>query len=114
MQTMAMALSLLPGGRERLLKLREMPRGERREEHDDFLRRHGLKENWYLQTLPMGDMVILYLEAEDIGRLFATVAATTHPYNHWHFDRAKEIHGVDFREPPAGPLPEVLFEGTLL
>jgi hypothetical protein len=114
MQTLAIALPLVPGGRERLLQLREIARGERREEHDDFFRRHVFKENWYLQSTPNGDMVILYLETDDIGRLFGSIAATTHPYDHWHLDRAVEIHGVDFRKPPGGPLPEVLFEGTLL
>lgn len=109
-QNLAIVLPFREGGAERLRALAKAVKGSKYAAHQDFLRRHRFRENWYIQSTPMGEWVILYLEAENLERLFFEAQTTTHPYNDWHFDEAEAIHGVDFRKPPAGPMPEVLYE----
>ncbi len=109
-RNVAIALPLREGGVERLRALAQAVTGEKYDDHQDFMRRHHFRENWYIQPTPVGDWVLLYLETDNLGRLFSECQGTDHPYDHWHFDEAVAIHGVDFRRPPAGAMPEVLYE----
>lgn len=109
-QNLAILLPFRAGGAERLRALANAVTGAKYNEHQDFMRRHNFRENWYIQPTPAGEYLILYLETDDLGRLFGECQTTVHPYDHWHFDEAVAIHGVDFRQPPAGPLPSVLYE----
>jgi hypothetical protein len=68
-------------------------------------------ERVYLQATPMGNIVIAYVEAE---RSFAEVtqALTTSDLeiDRKFIEMVAEIHGVDVRQPPAGPPPETIGE----
>jgi hypothetical protein len=112
MATLGMVLPINPGQTDNFLKLAETVKGPRRDEYQDFLRRRDFKENWYLQQTPFGDVIVLYLETADIGRMLESVRDTQHPFEVWFFQQATAIHGVDFTKPPTGPLPEVILVNT--
>jgi hypothetical protein len=66
-------------------------------------------ERWFLQQTPQGDLFVLVLEG-DPSRALSALAGSQVPFDVWFKDRAKEIHGVDFDQPPPG-MPEAVFEG---
>lgn len=66
-------------------------------------------ERAYLQKTPMGDFVVAYLEASgDFGPTMAAMVSSDHPVDRKFVDLVREIHGIDLRQPPAGPPPETL------
>lgn len=66
-------------------------------------------ERAYLQKTPMGDFVVAYLEASgEFGPTMAAMVSSDHPVDRTFVDLVREIHGIDLRQPPAGPPPETL------
>jgi hypothetical protein len=58
---------------------------------------------WH-QTTPEGALAVVYLEAEDIGQVFAGIASASDPFLDWWRSRIMAIHGLDLTEPlPAPP-----------
>jgi hypothetical protein len=53
---------------------------------------------------------IVYLQGEDPARSIATLAALDHPFDRWFKQEVKRLHGIDFNQPPASPLREVVYE----
>ena len=66
------------------------------------------KEAWFLQQSPQGSMLIVYIEANDVGKVFTGFAQSRDPFDVWFKDQVKAISGVDLNQ-PAGPPPELLF-----
>jgi hypothetical protein len=111
MASLAFMVPLLPGGAERLARLRDELHGPRAAESADFYRRMRLTaERWYVQPTPQGDIVIVYLEGEDFAHTFGALAASREPFDVWFKGQAKAIHGVDFNQPPHGPLPSLVYD----
>jgi hypothetical protein len=66
-------------------------------------------ERVYLQKTPMGNIVIAYVEgAKDFGSTVGAYLSSDLPIDGKFVDLIKQIHGVDLRQPPAGPPPETL------
>jgi len=113
MATVAFVAPVLPGGAEALRDLAAAVTGPRRAEHEAFHRRAGIsRENWYLQQTPQGEMTIVYLESGDLPGAFQTLANSDHPYDRWFKEQAKSVHGIDFNQPPPGPLPEAIYDSN--
>ena len=111
MAQLAIAIPTIPGGGDALRRLAEECSGPRKDEFQDFHERVGLeREAWYLQQTPQGELFILVLEGDPLGAL-GTLAASDHEFDQWFLDRAKEVHGMDLRQPLPGPPPEQVFEG---
>jgi hypothetical protein len=109
MPSIAVAFPLLPGKAEEARRFGEETEG-RLSEYGDSCRRIGeTRESWYPQTSPEGDMVILYMEAEDPARAFREFAASNAPVDVWAKERVQALTGMDMNQPP-GPLPEHIFE----
>ena len=107
MQSIAFALPVLPGKAEALKNLATEIDGPRRGEMEDLLKSTGATiENWYFQATPQGDMVIIYLEGEDIGRAFQAFIALSDPFARWYKEQLLAIHGIDFNQPLPGPIAE--------
>ena len=53
-----------------------------------------MQERAFLQTTPMGDLVILTLEGEDPERSFREIMSRTDPFTVWFLARVKAIHGL--------------------
>jgi hypothetical protein len=72
-------------------------------------RRLGIaKEVWALQAAPPGDLFVVYIESDDVGRAFHRFAASQDPFDRWFKTQLAALTGVDLNTPPPGPLSEVL------
>jgi hypothetical protein len=84
---------------------------DRRDEFEASERRVGItKEEWALQQTPMGSMVVVRFEADDVAGAFADLAQSNEAFDVWFKQRVKEVSGVDLGEPMPGPLPEIIFD----
>jgi hypothetical protein len=103
-QTLAVALPLLPGKTEDYLRFVEEVKEPRQSDMEGFHRRVGLVvENWYLEHTPQGDMVVVYIEG-DVPRAFQVFAESKHAFDDWLKKVWLETEGVDFNQPlPAVP-----------
>ena len=110
MPLMAVAFPILPGKTAEWRTWMEELNGPRREEFDDSRRQAGVHERTFLQSTPMGDMVIVTLEGDDPGRAFAQMLGATDAFSTWFAARASEIHGVDLTTPQTGSLPELVVD----
>lgn len=85
--------------------------GPHRSEYEASRKRLGVtREVAYLQQTPQGDMAVVYIEAQDIPRVFEGFGMSREPFDVWVREQAKEIHGVDLAQPLPGPLPEALVD----
>jgi len=70
--------------------------------------RAGVRERAFLQSTPMGELVILTLEGDDPGRSFGQMMSATDAFTLWFIERVKAIHGVDLAMPMRSPSDLVL------
>lgn len=114
MASLAYMAPLLPAGAERLQELAAALAGPRLAESAAFHRRLGISaEHWYLQVTPQGDVVIVYLEANDLSRAFQALARSEAPFDVWFKTQARAAHGIDFNQPPRTPLPVQLYRWVM-
>ena len=104
------AMPLVPGQAETVRRMREEALGPRRSEYEESRRRLGISEEraWIQSTL-MGEMVLVYLEAEDPQRALRGMAESQEPFDVWFRQYIQEAHGVDIAREQAPP-PEPVFE----
>ena len=98
MQAVALVLPLLPGkaeaDREAMLSCW---RGERQEDFRSSRNRHGIdREAVWIQQTPGGDVVVLYVESDDVEAAFKSVATSDEPFDRWFREHVGNVHGVDF------------------
>lgn len=106
MGTFAMAAPLLPGKTDAWRKWIAEMEGPRAAEFADFNARRGLTRHAaWLQQTPMGDIVAVFIEGPGAEAFMATVAASDDEFDVWFRDNVREVHGLDFSNPP--PLPEL-------
>jgi Family of unknown function (DUF6176) len=110
MPMMAVAFPILPGKTAEWRTWMEELNGSRSEEFIDSRRRAGVHERTFLQSTPMGDLVIVTLEGDDPGRAFGKMMSADDAFTKWFAERAKEIHGVDLTERPTGSLSELVVD----
>jgi hypothetical protein len=68
-------------------------------------------ERAYLQPTPMGSMVIAYAETErSFGDWMEALLASDLEIDRQFIAMVADLHGVDLRQPPAGPPPETIGE----
>jgi hypothetical protein len=85
--------------------------GPRRAEHAASRARLGqTRELVWLQQTEQGPVAVVYLEAEDIGRLFAGLAMSDDPFDVWWRRQIQEIHGLDLSQPMPGPPNELILD----
>jgi hypothetical protein len=109
-QSIAFAVPLLAGKLEAdRAAMTSCAEGERQREHRDSRRHLGIRrEALWIQRAPDGDLVVVYLEADDLARAFAGLAASDEPFDRWFRDHVRDVHGIDLA---AGvPLPEPLID----
>jgi hypothetical protein len=64
----------------------------------------------FLQQTPQVDLVLTTLEGADPARAFQQMWAGNDAFTEWFVQQVKDIHGIDLREPPPGPLPELVLD----
>lgn len=101
---------ILPGATKRWQEMAAEVNGPRRAEHDAFHARVGVTEDWYYQQTPVGDIKIIYLEGEDLAAAVGGLARSQHPHDLWFKAELLAADGIDWSQPPSGPLPELVFD----
>jgi len=106
----AAAFPILPGKEEQWEKFAGELKGAR---HEDFKKSRAdlhVHERSFLQHTPHGSLVVVTLEGEDPMGAFASFAKSDDEFTAWFRQQVMEIHGFDLREPPPGPMPEMLLD----
>ena len=80
--------------------------GPRRAAFDAFHERAGITEDWYLERTPDGDFALVHLSSPDLGKAVGHLASSTDEIEQWFKAQLLASQGIDWNEPPAGPLPE--------
>ena len=107
MASLAAALPILPGQTEVVRRMSEEALGPRRSEYEESRRRLGItKEMAWIQHTPMGDMVIVYWEAENPQRILEQMARSHDQFDEWFRQFIQNAHGLDItqEQPPANEL----------
>ncbi len=100
MASLAIAAPILPGKAEDFRRFAKEAVVTRRKEYEEYRRRYSLtKELAWIQQTPMGDMLIVLLEADDPVRANQAFAASKDPYDLWFKQQVGAITGIDFNQP---------------
>jgi hypothetical protein len=111
MVSLGMALPLLPGKTDDWERWIQEVEGPRLNEFQASRKHLGItREASFLQRTPMGDMGILYIEAEDIASVFLGLATSQEPFDVLFRQKTQEFFGVDLAQPPSGPPPQTLLD----
>lgn len=111
MASLASAFPILPGKTEQWKHFCQEMAGPRRSEYEASRNRLGVtREVVYLQQTPQGEMAVVYVEAQNIPRIFEGFGTSQEPFDVWFRQQVKDIHGVDFTQPLPGPLPEAFLD----
>jgi hypothetical protein len=54
----------------------------------------------------MGDLTVVYIEADDLDTMFAGLGSSQDPFDVWSREQTREVHGVDSED--GVPAPELL------
>jgi len=84
---------------------------EKKEEFKEFNSRMNLTGHkvWLAQT-PNGPMAIVMHEGPGEADFMKNIATSEHPFDQWFKNKVSEFHGIDFSQPPPGPMPELLLD----
>jgi hypothetical protein len=96
-QTTCFTLPLLPGTTDRDRdEMLSCWRGPRSSQHRASRARHGItREATWVQSTPVGDVVIVLLESENLAASLYGVATSDDPFDAWFRAHVKTVHGVD-------------------
>jgi hypothetical protein len=110
MPLMAVAFPILPGKTAEWRAFMEELNGPRRAEFITSRRKAGVHERTFLQSTPMGDLVIVTLEGDDPGHAFAQMMSADDAFTKWFAERGAAVHGLDPTTPPTGVLSELVID----
>jgi hypothetical protein len=82
-----------PGKREEAKAIFEEIRGTPRSEYEASRRRLGIREEkvWF-QSLPEGDMAVVYWEGDDPCAALREFASSENPFDEWLKERGREVY----------------------
>ena len=100
---MAVAFPIMPGKTAEWRTWMAELNGPRHQEFVDSRQRAGVHERTFLQSTPMGDLVIVTLEGDDPEQAFAQLMGSTDAFTTWFLEKAKAIHGIDPSEATGSP-----------
>ena len=85
--------------------------GARKGEHVEACKRHGLtKQRVFLAQTPMGPMVNVYSEGQNVGFFMARLRASTNAFDKFYLESLNKMTGINLTDLPAGPPPNLAFE----
>jgi hypothetical protein len=108
MERTVLPFPVLPGVDAQLIARRFL---EQPQQYAESRKRLGISlERVYLQTTPMGNFVVAYLESErSFGETTAAILASELEMDKFFVEKVRDIHGVDLTQPPPpGPPPETI------
>ena len=110
MATFIGAFPVLPGKDDDARKFAQETMG-RSEEFSASQKRGGVtKEEWSFQQSPMGSLMVVHFEANDVEKAFGVLAESSEDFDVWFRGRVQELTGVDLAAEPEGPPPEIVLE----
>ena len=110
MATFIGAFPVLPGKDDDARKFAQETMG-RGEEFSASQKRGGVtKEEWAFQQSPMGSLMLVHFEANDIEKAFGVLAESSDGFDVWFRGRVQELTGVDLAAEPEGPPPEIVLD----
>jgi hypothetical protein len=107
---LAVAFPIAPGKTSDWKKFIDEVNGERHAEFAASRRSAGVRERTFLQSTPMGDLVIVTLEGDDPARSFGQMVHATDAFTSWFIARVKDVHGVDLSAPMTGSPSELVVD----
>ena len=110
MATFIGAFPVLPGKDDDVRKFAQEVMGRSEEFAASQKRSGSTKEEWALQQSPMGSLVLVHFETDDVEKAFAALAQSTEKFDVWFRDQVKELSGVDLAAEPEGPPPEIILD----
>ncbi len=110
MPAVSFTLPLLPGKTETdRSAMTSCWRGERQGDFEQSRRRLGItREAVWIQATPQGDVVVIYMEADDLETAFKGVATSGEPFDRWFRDHVRDVHGVALED--GFPPPEQILD----
>ncbi len=88
MALFAIALPILPGKTDAWRRFADELKGPQRAAFEESRRRLGVRERTWLQTTPMGDLVVVTLEGDKPAEAFAAFAASDDAFTTWFKEQA--------------------------
>jgi hypothetical protein len=83
--------------------------GAQRDDYDRSEKRIGItKEVWFLAPSSDGELLVGYMESEDVNSALTQFAASRDDFDLWFKEHFAEVTGIDLNSPPEMELPEVL------
>src|SRR5947209_15202299 len=105
MDHICFALPILPGKTDDARTFHRDLEGPRKADYVASEQRIGIvKEHWFLQHTPQGDMLLAYMESPDFASALGQFASSQDTFDQWFKQRLADVTGVDLNNPPPGPL----------
>ena len=108
MAFLAIAIPITRGKEEQWRRFVDTLNTQHKDEFVASRRRMGVRERTLHQVTPNGEMVIVTLEGDDPAGAFAGFGASDDEFTRWFVEQVRDAHDVDLRQPPPGPLPELI------
>ncbi len=111
MPMIAMAAPIPPEKYEKWREGMSSYAGARRAEYDASRRRMGaVRQGVWVQQTPQGPIELLFIEAEDLARVFEQVATSEEPFDVEFRAFIQDVYGLDLTQPLPVPLPELVLD----
>ena len=110
MTLLTVAFPILPGRTDQWRRFVAEINGPRRADYEAWAHRFDARWQLFLQQTPQGDLVLVTAEGANPAQSFQRIGADTDAFTEWFVHQVLDIHGVDFRQPPPGPLPELVLD----
>jgi hypothetical protein len=100
MESVGFVLPLLPGKIETdRAVMRSCWNGERKASHHAARERLGItREAVWIQQTPTGDVVIVYMEADDLQAAVEGMASSQEPFDRFFREHVREVHGLNLED----------------
>jgi len=109
MDHICFALPLLPNKTQDARDFQRELEGPRKAAYAASEQRIGIvKEHWFLQQGPQGDLFLTFMESPDFARALEQFAQSQDEFDQWFKQRLAAVTDVDLNNPPPGPLSELL------
>lgn len=110
MAIFAMAVPIASGKTDAWRQFMEQLAGSRKAEYTAPRDRLGVRERAFFQQIPHGDLVVVVLEGDDSVKAFTRFGEGNDTFTEWMVAEVKKVHDFDLRQPPPGPLPELVVD----
>jgi hypothetical protein len=105
------AFPVIPAKKVALMQFIKDITGPMKKDFEKSEKRLGIKkETWFIQPDPSGDWLIIYMESNDMAKVFGDFAISKEPFDVLARNSIKEFTGVDLSTPPPqSSMPAQLF-----